>query len=203
MRVHSFVPKSGQKGEAARSFSCGKLGFPGSGKTVLGVSPSLAVPTSGYAKHARLCSHLPLWAWGDRRHSNQGRHLLTTHRTQRWGDLSLVGQGVPHTWESQAHCPRSSLPTFCCGASLAHLQPLQAHPQALAPHIPALLLSGPPRCQSLPPYLHIPFLSGGWVSPLPPPSMGATAFPGSRTLLQWPLLFWGVRMLRGGAQEIA
>lgn len=29
------------------------------------------------------------------------------------------------------------------------------------------------------------------MSPLPPPSMGATAFPGSRTLLQWPLLSWG------------
>lgn len=42
-------------------------------QTVLGVSPSLAVPTSGYAKHARLCSHLPLWAWGDRWHPNQGR----------------------------------------------------------------------------------------------------------------------------------
>lgn len=58
------------------------------------------------------CSHLPLWAWGDRRYPNQGSEEQAYNDNSQnskmgGGIFSLLGQRVPHAWglRHTAHHP--------------------------------------------------------------------------------------------------
>lgn len=106
MRVHSFVSKPGQKGEAARSLSCGKLGFPGSGKTdSLGRLSLLGCPNQWLCQ--ALHDSVPTFHfWPDQGSEEQASNDNSQNSKMR-GSFSLLGWRVPHAWGlgHTAHLP--------------------------------------------------------------------------------------------------